>query len=122
MKNIYIIIALVLLFGGILYFIQSLVNFFPNRELKLEIITQEERIIWPMSKDGLIPIRTIEGNLIVVIKNGQAFVSESSCPDKTCVKSGKIKQNGQMVICAPNRVMLRIVQQKIRANGAILSY
>jgi hypothetical protein len=122
MKRIHLIIALAVLVPFLLYFIQSQVDLALNRDLKLEIISREERIVWPMSKDGLIPISTKEGNLLVVIENGQAFISESTCPDKTCVKSGKISLNGQVIICAPNGVMLRIVQQKIRAKGSLLSY
>ena len=121
MKNKLTIFAIFLLFLGVVYLINLLTPFSYN-ESKLEIITPEERIVWPMRKDGTIPIHTPDGQLIVVISHGQAYISESSCPDKICVKSGKIKQNGQTIICAPNRVMLRIVQQKIRADGAILSY
>ncbi len=44
----------------------------------------------------------------VIIENGYAYVKESDCPDKTCVKTGKIQKTGQRSVCLPNMVMVYI--------------
>ena len=45
------------------------------------------------------------------IKNGQAWLSEASCPDKVCVHMGIISEEGQSIICLPNRMVLEVVRQ-----------
>ena len=40
---------------------------------------------------------------------GGARVTEASCPDKTDIQSGKITKPGQMIVCVPNRVTVRIL-------------
>ncbi|HZW97842.1 MAG TPA: NusG domain II-containing protein [Bacillota bacterium] len=37
-----------------------------------------------------------------------AFV-ESDCPDKVCIKSGKMSEAGDWAACLPNRMLVRIV-------------
>ncbi len=37
-----------------------------------------------------------------------AFI-ESDCPDKVCVRTGKIHSTGQMSACLPNQVYIKIV-------------
>ena len=122
MKNKLIIFTFFFLLIGSLYIFYNLSNLSSYNDLKLEIVTPEERIVWPMHKNGTIPIHTTDGELIVCITHGQAYVSESTCPDKTCIKSGKINRSGQLIICAPNRVMLRVIKQNTKPKGALLSY
>lgn len=43
---------------------------------------------------------------IVEIKDGEIFVSEAGCPDKICVKTGKLK-GGMPIVCLPNRLVIR---------------
>lgn len=44
----------------------------------------------------------------LVIKNGEVWVTEASCPDKICVHQGKISHDGEMIVCLPNRMVARI--------------
>ncbi len=104
------------------YYFYNFSSFFSKHELKLEILTENERMVWPMNKNRVIPIKTKQGSLTVVLEKREAYVRESSCPDKICVKTGKINKKGQLIICAPNGVMLRIIQQKNRIGGIWLSY
>lgn len=43
------------------------------------------------------------------IKDGDVRMLEASCPDKLCVKFGKIHYDGESITCLPNRVVLRII-------------
>lgn len=49
------------------------------------------------------------GKTVVAVGGGRAYVVSSPCPDKTCVRSGKITCRGQAIICAPNLVTVRIL-------------
>ena len=42
------------------------------------------------------------------VKDGAVAFTESSCPDKICVKSGYLRYPGQMAVCLPNGVSLVI--------------
>ena len=53
--------------------------------------------------------RTIDfGSLKVVIENGSAFVTDATCHDKVCEKSGKISKSGQSITCLPAGIVVRI--------------
>ena len=46
--------------------------------------------------------------VVVTCENGEVFVTESTCTDKVCMRSGKISKSGEGIICAPNRVSIEI--------------
>ncbi|MCL2071364.1 MAG: NusG domain II-containing protein [Oscillospiraceae bacterium] len=57
----------------------------------------------------------LNGNLVQV-RNGKIGITEASCPDKICVKTGFV--NGVIpVICLPNRVEVRIANHKSDIDG-----
>lgn len=61
---------------------------------------------YSLALDGEYSIR--DGSNILVIENGEAYMSYADCPDKVCVNTGKIRYVGQTVICLPNRVTLTV--------------
>lgn len=42
------------------------------------------------------------------IENGEVSITESTCPNKDCIKMGKISQAGDMLICLPHKLILRL--------------
>ena len=48
-----------------------------------------------------------EGN-ILTIYNNEAWMSYADCPDKICVKRGKVSHSGEEIICMPNHVIIRV--------------
>jgi hypothetical protein len=42
-------------------------------------------------------------------KEGNIWFEESDCPDKICIKSGKLHLSGQSAACLPNGIVLKIV-------------
>ena len=48
------------------------------------------------------------GSNILVISEGQAWLSDANCPDLLCVKQGKIHYTGQSIICLPNRLTVTV--------------
>ena len=47
----------------------------------------------------------------VVIENGYAYMKSADCPDKTCVHTGKIKDNSRDIICLPNKVRVTVTKK-----------
>ncbi len=52
-------------------------------------------------------IDTGKGNRIL-IENGTARMISADCPDHLCVKQGKIRADGEMIVCLPNKVTVQI--------------
>lgn len=42
-------------------------------------------------------------------EDGAIAFEASDCPDKICIRSGKLKNAGQMAACLPNEIVVRIV-------------
>lgn len=53
-------------------------------------------------------IETEYGYNKIVVNDGSICVSESDCPDKTCVKTGEITGMGKPIICMPHRLEIII--------------
>lgn len=65
---------------------------------------------YPLNKDGTYILHGSHlGTNKLVIKDGEAYIEEASCPDKQCVRQGKISKAGEMLVCLPNRVVIKIV-------------
>lgn len=51
------------------------------------------------------------GTNTLVIENGEAYLINSSCPDRTCEAtgiSGKIRYVGQTIVCLPNMLSVTV--------------
>lgn len=51
----------------------------------------------------------IDEHITVKISGGAAFVLKSDCKGQDCVKAGKISKVGEMIVCLPNKVVIKIV-------------
>lgn len=47
-------------------------------------------------------------DIVVVTENGFVYAEKSGCPDKICVKTGKISSVGEQIVCLPARVVIEI--------------
>jgi hypothetical protein len=47
-------------------------------------------------------------NIVLMVKGGVRMI-EANCPDKLCIHQGRIERQGPLIVCLPNRVVLRIV-------------
>lgn len=48
------------------------------------------------------------GNYLV-IEGGYVYLKDADCPDKLCVKQGRISKAGESIICLPHHLVIRIV-------------
>ena len=56
------------------------------------------------------------GTNTLVIEDGCAWISEANCPDHTCMRMGKIRYEGQVIVCLPNRLVVSIEGVKGQAD------
>ncbi len=59
----------------------------------------------------VVNIESETGYNIMHIENGQIWIHEASCPDKICIYQGKISKNGDPIVCIPNRMFIKIVDE-----------
>lgn len=63
--------------------------------------------IYSLSRDGEYPLNG--GTNILVISGGAAYFKEADCPDKTCVRTGKLTHVGESAVCLPNRLSVTVI-------------
>ena len=49
---------------------------------------------------------------IIEIKDGSASFIYSDCPDKDCIKTGRLSKNHTFAACLPNRVSISIISSE----------
>lgn len=66
----------------------------------------------PLTEDTNEEIRVEQnGNVnVVIIENGIVKISESTCPDQICVETMPADENGEMIVCLPNKVIVEVTR------------
>ncbi len=101
-KKDFILLVIVLIIGvaGI-FFMNS------SKQGTMAEIKVDGKTVETISLQGEYLEKEINGVTICRAK-GEIYVKESVCPDKVCVRSGRISKAGEGIICAPNRVAIEI--------------
>lgn len=83
-----------------IYFGRELVETIDLSEGKERVFTvpQAEQVVFHLYPDGSIAFET------------------SDCPDKICVKSGRLNKVGQTAACLPNKLILKLVPKSSRRD------
>lgn len=67
----------------------------------------------PLNKDTSLEIKGVNGGTNqLVIKDGHADIVDASCPDKICVHQRDIENDGETIVCLPNKVVVEIESSK----------
>ena len=113
MRNDIILIAVILvvsLVGILILRLTEKQGSYAVVKLRGEVVAE-----YPLDKNAVYELKGVtskEGEPItnvLVIENGEAYLSDANCPDKTCVKKGKIKYVGQSITCLPNELVVKVV-------------
>lgn len=59
-----------------------------------------------------IEVESEYGKNMVVIENGSVYVEDADCPDKYCVKQGKLPNGRASIICLPHKMVIEIKGEK----------
>lgn len=63
---------------------------------------------YSLSQDITVHIGDDETYNVLVIQDGEAAITEASCPNHLCIQQGKISADGEMIICVPNKLVVEI--------------
>ena len=69
----------------------------------IDLSSGEDRQIRIDSPDG--------GYNNVDISDGTICISEADCPDKTCIKTGKLTSEGVPIVCLPHRLVIKLIDE-----------
>ena len=50
----------------------------------------------------------LEYGNIIEVRDGKVGIISADCSDKTCVKTGFISRPGQICVCVPSRLIIKI--------------
>lgn len=53
---------------------------------------------------------TVGNTNTVTVKNGYVYMSAADCPDKLCIKQGKISDSSKKIICLPNKIIVEVTK------------
>ncbi len=102
-----ILVVAILVISGLLFGIFYVRNRKPAEEV---VVTVDGKIVATLDlhKNTDMVIDGYGGTDHLIIKDGYASITEASCPDKVCVRTGKIHRSGELIVCLPNRVVVTI--------------
>ena len=93
-----------LLLAGILFLL-----FRPGGQGAWAVVTADGREIarYPLDGDRTVRLGDEDYN-ILQISGGAAAVIEANCGDHTCVRTGAISREGEVIVCLPHRLTVEI--------------
>ena len=105
-NDILLILSVLILAGGV--WLYTVFTRAPGAEV---VVTVEgaEVCRFPLDDNREFIIGEGERQNLLVISDGEAAITNASCPDHVCVKSGSISFDGQTIVCLPNKVVVSIV-------------
>ena len=66
--------------------------------------------VYSLSRDGEFSLNG--GTNTLIIKDGKAYMADADCPDKLCVRQGKIHRNGETITCLPNKLTVTVIDEE----------
>lgn len=112
----------ILLFGAAIVLIAVLITVSYTRPQGAYVsvrIAGEVTDFYSLNESGRYTIG--EGNLVLVIEGGYAYVMDSRCPDHYCEKMGKIRLEGQQIICLPQEIVIEITSETDGRPGDLVT-
>ena len=76
---------------------------------------------YSLSEDAVYVISYGEEYNLLMISNGEAFVSDADCPDGLCMKQRAVSKNGESIICLPHKLVIQI-EAKEEGNLDAVTY
>ena len=74
---------------------------------------------YSLQEDRRIPLSDEEGENLLIIEDGTAWMEEADCPDGLCVRQGKISRSGESIICLPHELVVTIEGHQEQEENAV---
>ena len=78
------------------------------------IIKSDGKILYTLDlssePDRTFEIKTDRGENTVEIKDGKIRVLSADCPDKTCVRMGRLESSAMPIVCLPHKLVIEFAE------------
>lgn len=85
--------------------------FYPRKAASSVDVLMDGKCVgtYDLRVDASIPIE-VNGTVTNTLEicDGKAFMSDATCPDKLCMKQGKISHQGETIVCLPNKIVIQV--------------
>ena len=54
--------------------------------------------------------KTLNYKMLIIVEDGSIRVEENDCPNHDCIKEGKKNKVGDVIVCLPNKIVIRIIE------------
>ena len=71
--------------------------------------------IYDLHSEQRIVVNCDTGYNVVVIQDGSVFIEDANCPDKYCMKQGKMSDASKSLICLPHKLVVEV--KKTKSDG-----
>lgn len=102
----WIVIGIILVIAALLYELSLL--FGVDSDCVTVLVDGKVYGEYSLKESYEIPITTQQGYNLLIIEDGQAYVSESDCENQVCVHTQPIGRAGGQIVCLPHRVVVRL--------------
>jgi hypothetical protein len=72
-----------------------------------------------LAESRVVRVEGAHGPLMVETKTGMVAVTESDCPQHICLRTGWRSQAGEIIVCVPNKTVVRILGERSHDVRAI---
>lgn len=86
------------------------------------VVKQDKEVVgeYSLSEDGEYVFKTFYGSNTLVIKDGEAYVKDSTCRDHVCEDTGAVSKVGETIICLPNTLFITVTEGEPSGYDAIV--
>ena len=115
----FIIIGVVLVMAGAL---AAVLTFHSSGDKLYAEVWQDDKLIERVELTDTTD-RTIDldGHNVIVLSGKTAVMQSADCPDQVCVRTGRLTRAGQVAVCLPHRVILKLTGTSTDGIDAIVS-
>lgn len=117
-KSDLLIIGIFLLIALIVF----LPTMFGNEKTLMAVITADGETVTEIILTDETEEEIKINDTVIKIKGKSVFFEESNCPDKVCIRTGKLNSQGDSSACVPNRVSVYIKGEKTKDDIDIMAY
>lgn len=68
---------------------------------------------YPLDQDLSVLIEAVDGENLLLIRNGEARIGHADCRDQICVRRGAVKSAGETIVCLPHRLVITVLGEEI---------
>ncbi len=75
---------------------------------------------YPLNENASYTITGANGGTnLLIIEDGSARIEEASCPDGVCIHTGRVRRDGQSIVCLPNQVVVEIISETVKESSGV---